>query len=113
MCTKELQVLDKTGEVKYIGVGTGLLKEEFTKKPCNIDGIGDVYQAKNAFNNTVWLTQEKRLNIFQHQIEDFEQLIMPEDHSNEKSPVLNYDSFHNSGLYDPIFIKARNEYIFR
>ena len=31
MCTKELQVLDKTGEVKYIGVGTGLLKEEFTK----------------------------------------------------------------------------------
>ena len=46
MCTKELQVIDSTGDVKYIGIGTGLLKEEFTKQPCNMDGIGDVYKAK-------------------------------------------------------------------
>lgn len=112
MCTKELQVIDNSGDVKYIGIGTGLLKEEFTKQACNIDGLGDVYKAKNAFNKTVWLTQEKQINVFQHEIEGFEQLIA-EDHSNENSPVLNYNSFHDSGLYDPKFIKARNEYIFR
>ena len=112
MCTKELQVIDSTGDVKYIGIGTGLLKEEFTKQPCNMDGIGDVYKAKNAFNKTVWLTQEKELNIFEHEVEAFEQMIA-EDHSIENPPMLNYNSFHDSGLYDPTFIKARNEYIFR
>ena len=63
-----------------------------------------MYQARNAFNKTVWLTQEKQLNIFQHEIEAVEQFIA-EDHSNEKSPVLSY----NSGLYYLTFIKARNE----
>ena len=112
MCTKELQVIDSTGDVKYIGIGTGLLKEEFTKQPCNMDGIGDVYKAKNAFNKTVWLTQEKQLSVFNHKIENFGKLFI-DDLSNEKLPVLNYRSFHDSGLYNPTFIKARNEYIFR
>ena len=93
------------------GGGVGGVQTHFHVKPNSVEVV--LRLSWGCDNKTVWLTQEKRLNIFQHQIEDFEQLIMPEDHSNEKSPVLNYDSFHNSGLYDPIFIKARNEYIFR
>ena len=112
MCTKELQLIDKTGDVKFIGVGTSLLKEEFQKQPCNVDGLGDVYRAKDKLNKTVWLTQEKQLSVFNHKIENFGKLFI-DDLSNEKLPVLNYRSFHDSGLYDPTFIKARNEYIFR
>ena len=36
--------------------------------------------------------------LVQHEIEAFEPLIT-EDHSNEKSTVLKYESFHDSGLY--------------
>ena len=112
MCTKELQVIHKTGDVKFIGVGTNLPKEEFQKQPWNVDGLGDVYRTKDKLNKTVWLTQEKQLSVFNHKIENFEKLFI-DDLSNKKVPVLNYRSFHDSGLYDPTFIKARNEYIFR
>ena len=46
MCTKELQVVDTHGQTKYIGIGTGLVKEEFQKQPCKINGLGDVYRVE-------------------------------------------------------------------
>ena len=63
MCTKELQVIDRTGDVKFIGVGTSLPKEEFQKQPSNVDGLEDFYRAKDKLNKTVWLTQEKQLSV--------------------------------------------------
>ena len=54
MCTKELQVVDTHGQTKYIGIGTGLVKDEFQKQPCKIDGLGDVYRVENELNETFW-----------------------------------------------------------
>ena len=112
MCTKELQVVDTHGQTKYIGIGTGLVKDEFQKQPCKIDGLGDVYRVENELNETLWLTQETKLSVFKHKLECIEDFFINDVNTDNQSP-LNYDSFHGGGVYDPKFIKARNDYIFR
>ena len=47
-----------------------------------------------------------------HKLECIEDFFINDVNTDNQSP-LNYDSFHGGGVYDPKFIKARNDYIFR
>ena len=111
-CTEELQVDDGFKETLYVNAGSNIAKYEFEKKPCEVEGLGNIYKVHNRKNEEKFIYQEAKVIEFHNvtaTIGDYVGYFL--DYF--KFPnILDYMSFGLSGIYDTAFLAARNSYIF-
>ena len=111
-CTEELQVDDGFKGTLYVNAGSNIAKYEFEKKPCEVEGLGNIYKVHNRENEEKFIYQEAKVIEFHNvtaTIGDYVGYFL--DYF--KFPnILDYMSFGLSGIYDTAFLAARNNYIF-
>ena len=110
-CTVELQVEDEFGQTLFVNPGSNIVKEEFEKKECEMEGLGNIYLVYNRNNEEVHIYQESRIMMFQHVTGTLRDYI---DYFLDKisfANLLDYASFALSGIYDNVIVNARNNFI--
>ena len=110
-CTVELQVENDVGDTLYVNPGSNILKEEFEKKDCELEGLGNVYLVYNSNNEEVHIYQESKILLFPHVTGSLRDYIGIFLQKFSFSSLFDYASFALSGVYDSVIVKARNNYI--
>ena len=114
ICTEEIQVSEKdNNQTLYMQHGSRLVQKFYQKVACELPGLGNVIKVTKGDGSSVHITQEEKVREFPEVngfLED-EPLIIA-------APVeldiqLEYESFNESGLYDPTYVEAKYNYIFR
>ena len=110
-CTEELQVEDG----RYVTHGTHINQQFFNTRECpHVPEVGDIARVQTESGRNVYITQGKRIEEFDpitgniRENPDFLFQL-------EKVPNLNVDfeEFHDSGIYSNTYLKDRQQYLFR
>ena len=110
-CTEELQVEDG----RYVTHGTHINQQFFNTQECpHVPLVGDIARVQTETGRNVYITQGKRIEEFDpitgniRENPDFLFQL-------EKVPNLNVDfeEFHDSGIYSNKYLKDRQQYLFR
>ena len=111
-CTEELQVDDGYGDTLFVNAGSNILKQEFEKKVCEVDGLGNIYKVHNRRNQEKFIHQEGKVVEFENvtsTLVDYVGYFLDEF---QFTNLFDFISFGLSGIYDRAFLAARNRYIF-
>ena len=111
-CTKELAVT-QNNKTFYIQYGNRVVQPYFQKIDCEGEGLGDIIKACKDNGTSVYIMQQEKVTEFHEKINSIEDEPVltraPIDLDNQ----LNFNSFNESGIYDPSFIKAKNGWLLR
>ena len=108
-CSTELEVHDQTGERFFINPHSRLVQKTKNHAVCQTVGLGNVWKVQNAIGDFVYITQNKNVQIFPGNVKSLHgtNIFLADENIS-----LSNLSFSGLGLYDDIYLKARNKYIF-
>ena len=111
-CTEELQVDDGYGDTLFVNSGSNIVKREFEKKLCEVDGLGNVYTVQDKQNQEKFIHQEAKVTEFKNVTGTLKNYVGYFLDEYQFTNLFDFTSFGLSGIYDSAFLAARNAYIF-
>ena len=112
-CTEELQVDDGYGDTLFVNAGSNIVKKEFEKKLCEVDGLGNIYKVHNRRNQEKFIHQEGKVVEFENVTSTLVEYVGYFLDEFQFTNLFDFISFGLSGIYDRAFLAARNSYIFK